>query len=113
MNRVVVIIRLSGSQWLALSLDNTEKLGRPGMSESPIVANFSETGLTSSRIVRCGRVKDENGMLKAWLKGLGIKRKTRKDLTQWPRVIEFLELILDTVLLDIARSLLAGTTLSI
>jgi hypothetical protein len=81
MNRVVVIIKLSGSQWLRLSLDNTEKLGRPGMSGSPIVANFSETGLTSPRIVRRGRVEDETGMLKAWLKGIDIKRKARKDLT--------------------------------
>jgi hypothetical protein len=81
MNRVVVIIKLSGSQWLRLSLDNTEELGRPGMSGSPIVANFSETGLTSPRIVRRGRVEDETGMLKAWLKGIDIKRKARKDLT--------------------------------
>jgi hypothetical protein len=81
MNRVVVIIKLSGSQWLRLSLDNTEKLGRPGMSGPPIVANFSETGLTSSRIVRRGRVEDETGMLKAWLKGIDIKRNARKHLT--------------------------------
>ena len=81
MNRVVVIIKLSGSQWLRLSLDNTEKLGRPGMSGSPIVVNFSETGLTSPRIVRRGRVKDGTGMLKAWLKGIDIKRKARKNLT--------------------------------
>jgi predicted NAD-dependent protein-ADP-ribosyltransferase YbiA (DUF1768 family) len=51
-----------------------------GTGDVPIV----EASPDSPRIVRRGRVKDETGLLKAWLKSIDIKRKARKDLTQWP-----------------------------